>query len=188
MQSLVWHSLNVFFQVMETITEVVQQLFDGIPWYHFYKHPQFPVFRITLKWEKTIIHNIDWMFIGLHVSRQSKVDNTFYFCCNIFLEPPIFFTLSKRQRHEGSRDFSMIGAAVLTAAQRGRHGWNFGNTIGVPNVIGEPPLERASKRSWGPPSEEASFGGGLQTTIRASNQGPSCASSSFVDFFLDRLG
>ena len=46
------------------------------------------------------------------------------------------------------------------------------------------PEEGASKHSWGPPSEEVSFGRGLQTTIRASDQRPPCASSSFVELFL----
>ena len=56
-----------------------------------------------------------------------------------------------------------------------RHWWNFGNTIGVPNVIRAPPLEGALVL--------ASHYGGLRTAIRASNQGPPCASSSFVDLF-----
>ena len=49
------------------------------------------------------------------------------------------------------------------------HGWNFGNTAGVPKVLGG--LLRR----------------GLQTTIRASNQGPLRAFSSFVGLFLTAL-
>ena len=42
-----------------------------------------------------------------------------------------------------------------------------GNTIGVPHVLGAS-LDGASERSWGPPL------GGLQTTLRVSEQGPPC--------------
>ena len=107
------------------LNEVVEWFNEEISWFFKINIRSFWCFVLSRSEKKTIVCNIDWMFIrSQHVSKHSKANNTFLLANNTFisavalilLTAPIFL-LVQAVCHKSSRDFSMIGAAILTSVK-----------------------------------------------------------------------